>query len=569
MTAPLHAQTPYDLGEAVRSNNQAPKLIILIHGGTPAPNDAASTGIPEPNSGTLDHVRFYFGYDFVRRLLNVGKGTGLKTLSGNVLTASEWSEHTAPNANGKYRMVHGANENNLDDHFIVPGNFTGNGTPNLSVMLVYRDGSRSLMQQTKDVVNQAMDLYTRKFGTERNPAPGKTLPNIILVGHSMGTLVSRTLLTVPTDPILGVSLTNEERQKAEAIRDKTLYCIALAGPHEGSPLADRALELVRASNNFPTPLKSIIDTASDALVHRPLIGSIQSTIQGMLGTGENQSVTTAALRQFNQGVLAPHKAKRSDGTVVPIYTLVGHSPGGAYFSTPKEWPLGGATASNLTDEEGRRNYTRAAAMMMIDYIFHNAPSDGAKTYGNNQGEPDMDKTARYHKPLIGDYSNPGENPGIPLGFPVFYNAVRERNVRTNRDGEMDSDGLVPVNSGLGAKLGTNTLWYFDHSRRWNITGQGNTPGSWYRLSSNDAPWEFTNHETIQRTRGVGAWLYENIIQEAGPIASPNPISIWPIAIFNQLVTLPKRTLLSEDLLQRLDGAKINYKVKKIEEGKDD
>lgn len=82
------------------------------------------------------------------------------------------------------------------------------------------------------------------------------------------------------------------------------------------------------------------------------------------------------------------------------------------------------------------------------------------------------------------------------------------NSLTASDGEVDNDGMVGIDSGLGYWLGGNTPKPFDHS----------TGGSWYRMES--GPWDLSNHATIQTKQEIGKWLHENFISKAvGPIPS--------------------------------------------------
>ena len=75
------------------------------------------------------------------------------------------------------------------------------------------------------------------------------------------------------------------------------------------------------------------------------------------------------------------------------------------------------------------------------------------------------------------------------------------------DGEIDSDGFVPINSSLGVNLGTPNKNYFDHSLNW--TASGGNPGSWYRFYRSKA--DFHNPGTIKFSGEIGQWLRENII----------------------------------------------------------
>ena len=528
---PAAAQGVADLGSAIRSTSDAPKLIVLMHGGSPRPDAEVGPFVPEPNSNSLDFTRFYFGYDFVRRLMGVSRATGLKTLSGHNLKDGGWDRHGPPNSKGKVQYTVGAEESDLADHFVVPGSYTGSATPPLSLMITYRDASKGLMTQSKTLVNQIHDLYTRQFGTAAAPKAGKTLPNIIFVTHSMGGIAIRTILTAPSEPIQGVSMTADERRKAGVIRNRTLYAVTIAAPHEGSPLADRAHKVVNAVESMHPTITGAIN-----LLTIGLYDGIRKAIKNSLGNDEIRDLTQSLWGQLNRGVLAPHRAARSDGTLIPIYTLIGHTPGGDYYDDPEKFPGGGLTLDSFKGAE-TRNAFRSVFLMFVDYLLYNVAGEGPKSWGrtNDRG---LDKVARYHRKALGlALSAPGEDQGLPLGFPKFYSrrhlTRREKPlfgpektvvVRTNRDRQIDSDGHVSVTSGHGFNLGSRDAFFFDHSRNWPTAG--GDLGSWYRLSSDENPWEFTNHETIHRSAGTGAWLFENIIREAGPITSTADISVW-------------------------------------------
>ncbi len=524
-----------EFGDALHATNAQPKLIVLLHGATAPPTADADIGIPQPSTGTLGHTRFYFGYDFVRNLMNVPDAIGLKTLSGVMLSRTSWEQHNGANSHGKVTMVAGADDNSDDDHIVVPGNFTGDGTPPIAVFLAHRDGSRKLIDQTESTINQIYKIYKAEFGTTAHPHEGRVQPNIIFLTHSMGGLVVRTLLTNPTDPIDAETLSASVREKADAIRDKTLYAITLAGPHEGSPLANRSTDLFNQVANLPTVLFAPIN----AFDH-DFASGVLSFMKGMLNAPNMAHLRTDFWSQLNAGVLSPERMARTDGTLIPIYTLIGHSPAGKFYTDPKndsQFPMGGITSSDLTNEDRRREAIRSFGMMALEYLLYNFRQTGEPTrWKGTSNDPELDDSARYHRELIGDPKR-NDNPGLPFGFPTYYNRSN-RQVGdfhlTQHDSEIDGDGLVPASSGMGYKLGHDTAWYFDHTKVWN-TASGATTGSWFRLSAFGSPWEFTNHETIHRTAAVGHWLFENIIDQAGPLTSPEEVSVWANPRFLNLV----------------------------------
>ena len=69
--------------------------------------------------------------------------------------------------------------------------------------------------------------------------------HVVLIGHSMGGLVARHLLTNPPVDDVPFGVPERTRDDIDRIRDRTLYLITLGTPHEGSQAADRATPLAR------------------------------------------------------------------------------------------------------------------------------------------------------------------------------------------------------------------------------------------------------------------------------------------------------------------------------------
>lgn len=88
------------------------------------------------------------------------------------------------------------------------------------------------------------------------------------------------------------------------------------------------------------------------------------------------------------------------------------------------------------------------------------------------------------------------------------------------DDEIDDDGLVAMDSAVGFSLGTTTPLFFDHTR---MDAAGSSPGSWYRIF--DSPVEAECHG-MQHQWNIGHWALRNF-QNAGPVPSPAPLSIFP------------------------------------------
>jgi hypothetical protein len=99
------------------------------------------------------------------------------------------------------------------------------------------------------------------------------------------------------------------------------------------------------------------------------------------------------------------------------------------------------------------------------------------------------------------------------------------------DGEVDSDGMVSLDSTQGFRLGRGVgeREYFDHTKSW-LVGDKYINGSWYRHY--DAPWNSSglnndNHGTIRDNAELALWIYQRLVSAAGPRPGPGPVSAWP------------------------------------------
>ncbi len=364
-------------------NNSTPfhpnraKLMVLLHGAT---SDPATH--PSDHIGELRHARNYWSFAFVYGLLG-GENGQLFTYSGETLTEVNWLKTAVSSTNAL-------------DHFITVKPYNPQQPPAAAVMLTHRDGSIKLVEQAGRAINQIHRFYNTPYNTTDKS------PQIILIGHSMGGLVGRTILTNPADAVSGVSLTADQRKKADFLRARTLYMITIATPHEGSPQADKWSSIhALLSTNAPDWVKD-------------LYAKIDTEFPGTLSyMGANKESTKDLRRRFwqiqNTTTLAPHLARRPNGQLIPIYVLSGRSPGGQYFNNPN-LALGGIT---LPDFQGQGSYdgvtlpiTRdeleAVFLVLYDYALRLVPG-----YDDGWGVPpvgshDLDWVRRTtHKELAG------------------------------------------------------------------------------------------------------------------------------------------------------------------------
>lgn len=348
-----------------------PTVLVLMHGATNSPATH-----PEEHIGQLRHARTYWGFDFVSGLLG-NTARQLYSLSGTALNATNW-ETTA------------VTDNNVGHHIITSGLARAGQVPQLSVMLTHRDGSQKLAEQGQAAIRQISKLYQDAFGNKRTP------PQIVLVGHSMGGLVARYIACNPANAVNGVTLPAPDRATADTLRRLTMYMITLAAPHEGSPQADKWTEVYDSlHNNVPDWFNQIYAGLG--------LDGFPYSISYM---GGNRDCTRDLRKSFwqeqNRGQLAPHRAirpenrqpvgggsrrRRSGGQLIPIYALIGRTPGGQYFDNPNE-PLGGITPPTNRDE------FEALGLVIFDKALHELPG-GPSGWGTiPAGSADLDWVKR-------------------------------------------------------------------------------------------------------------------------------------------------------------------------------
>ncbi|MGC4047201.1 MAG: hypothetical protein QM758_25670 [Armatimonas sp.] len=456
---------------------RAPRVLFLLHG---------STAIPERGKpaqpGSLAFARQYFSFGFTRKLL--GESLRLFTRGGVELTAPNW-EKTALGDRVENQIL-----------TIQPR------TLDRILVLIPYDGSRHLVVQTREVIDKIQEAIDTLNLAQANYS---------FMAHSMGGLVMRTLLTASDDSIDGERLSVSDRRRASAIADKTLYLITLATPHEGSPVADRSTEIRDVVRKIPTDKVGLgrID--------------LSEITGGLIGNANQYQLKTALWRTLNRGTLSPLKMTRSDGTLIPIYTLSGRTPGGPYFTSPKDWPLGNFPLTSMTTED-----SQCLGTMVVDWAIHAVAQSKNAWAPIPLGARGMDTTARYARLKFGsETSKPNPMPKLDgifpeFAFPVYYVRRREGDL-DNNDGGADADGLVPITSGLGMTMGGSVIEPFDHSRRVQID-RTLVPGPWYRLTT--GPWDKTNHVTIYRNADVSEWLFDNILKSAGPFPALAGFSTW-------------------------------------------
>jgi len=287
-----------------------PTLVVLLHGMTPSLD-------LDDEVGTHAYARRYWGYHFVATLLG---GQPPRIEGGEPLDPDAWWSTAPADDDPRHGLL-----------------LRADGDTERAVFVVTRDGSRGLGEQVVAAAAQieaGVERYRDVLATTRSDASEADLePQLVLVGHSFGGLVGRYLLTNP--PLDGGPFGTDAatQARAEAIRDRTLYLVTLGTPHEGSAAADRAVllatvdELLRAELGRPNAftrrwLTPLLDEGATLLrLEDPVTEHLRTDVW-------------AALNDPGDGLLAAHRARRSDGSPVPVYALAARTPGGHFFVDP-------------------------------------------------------------------------------------------------------------------------------------------------------------------------------------------------------------------------------------------
>lgn len=512
-------------------SNTRPICLVLVHGITGIPKPAGFTPAPTtPNPGTHRFARYYWQPEFVRGLMGLVSDYPASFTTGNQIVPSDWETVAT-------------RETVATDHIMSA---TGRPDPArgfypfLSVMFTHRDGSRTLAQQTVDTANQIRSFYDQAFGAW----PADKKPQLVLLCHSGGGLVARTICSAPASlgggmsgsfpfntPIPNRIFTAAERGNMDFVRHRTMYMVTISTPHEGAQIAQVANRI----GQYVRFLPGIGETDP----HAPILAEL--SLPNMLAYNRNQ--------------LHPTRCRRPDGSAIPIHCIGGRAPGGPeYYANPNQrdfdlnTPDGGIPflKSQLetvrTDRSNRREY-EAYGLMKADYsnktVWTAAVANGmglemllAPPIGNPSDynasirgltpadNPLLDIVRTMDINLIGGISTPSyvasniaigprlfylrnnwapvmQTTAIGLSFPTGQYTNNGPSVAG--DGFIDCDGFVHINSALGAKLGTANTNAFAHTT---------AGGSWYRFYRSAA--DYHNHGSVTRSEEIGRWVRQNI-----------------------------------------------------------
>lgn len=515
--------------------NSRPTLVLLIHGGTSAPN--APLPLVEPDAsdkrpGTVGYSRFYFDHPFVAGILG---STRLFTLDGNSLTAANWKT--------------GFLSNTRANQFAFPSDprVVRNRATTSAVGLVRLDGSRGIGEMSRTALREIRALVD-EFARHSDRRPF-----VVLVGHSKGGLVTRYLMSEPQGTVAGVNLTADERSAIRRLRNQVRYCVTIASPHTGSPLPDYAVDfrdssaaavqgVVQAAWNF---VRAAAATRGIALPAASPVNVTTDIIRLMGNPDDLGHLTTQFWNTMNNGPLHPSRMVRDDGTRIPFFLYGGRTPGDQFFATPNFRGQGGPALATLAPGHSQSHVNHMTqALISLDYALHNVVGGDwgrIRLAGASSKNLDIVRRAWPVFGLPNRMSNPGERLfllGVE-GAPTYY-------LRNQSDKETDSDGMVSMDSALGIGLftGPSTIeslqllsipvpatmmepWERNVASPAPGQAAANAPlGSWYRMYS--GAWNMQNHATLVKRRELGVEL-NRLLRIAGPLASATSgtTSIWP------------------------------------------
>lgn len=234
--------------------------------------------------------------------------------------------------------------------------------PPIAAFVTWRDPTRGLVFSGRRVTRQVYAAL-RWYETTYRVTPG-----VILLAQSFGGLASRFMLSRP-DPRTLTAETNRERvplcredlAKMDYVRDRTLFLLTLATPHEGSYLAEWGPGVKDALRSVGSELRRGVASSPLAQVYRgmetvrtvvtpamrpTLTEALLDGIDGFLPQLESApallEMKLARMRTHNLTTISPERARRSprspilgaQSTLIPIYVTLSRSPGSDVFDGP-------------------------------------------------------------------------------------------------------------------------------------------------------------------------------------------------------------------------------------------
>ena len=528
------------LAQSFAFSQKRSRLVVLIHGVTARPTEA-----PEEKIGTSGHPRHYWGFDFIKALQGRTDEEEMRVLQPRLFGAmamspytkfDDWKPELATPQSTDYAPIcfpiswltqvpNGITTNKtLQKDFIrlITKNAGANTT---MVMIPSRDGSRPLIKQIGDTIDQVYMSYQIAFGDLATDQQ----PQMYLVTHSFGGVIARGILANPTGAdFYGNKLTTNQRERANFLRDRVVLVNTLAGPHEGTIIPDFTgdvhdfIKLNGAA--FFNGLKTFIAAQpwgafAASFVRSNTAQQIDKILTAISGKRDSLD-EIMRMPMYNNGILNPSTDKRSDGSFVPIFTAAGRNPGGMIYDKSRSmFLLGGIDYNPLSTLDIMlseiRHGKESTALHLIEGVLH------LKGYGKEGKRPWGTATTPLGDRVTSPYAGFGPKYARQLSDKLTISAGDVTTIADmffeggaykmgQADGEFDSDGFLGWDSAHAIHLNTN----------------------WYRVANPsfygaDLPWDFDNHGSMMFNPGGGAWIHNELIRQAGPIVeSGKRLSVW-------------------------------------------
>jgi hypothetical protein len=503
------------------------KLIVLLHGIT---SNTLETGPPtstyydeDVSVNTIKHVKAYFGYQFIVKLMgyngNVSENPTILNNSTSLPKITNLAGDRMDNARDFYRT---SNTRNNMDHLI----YNAEGRNDLYVLLSPRNGAISAMDQAKaalDNIDSAYKHLENKLKARSINLQNKKHISMYFVCHSGGGIVTRIIMK--PNIIFENKTLNET--KASFVRDRIANVTTIATPHDGSPLPSKVNSIIESAgiaDDFISSTFSYSPYLQNVFnANNPLsIESLVRCLPSMEDRASRDNMANEFILNFNRLQGDPKYGRRSDSSLIPIHCLGGRRPTGPYYNSLSQDFLGGmpnyyiSNTSNVIEIKDRIMGMYVAGIPPVHFLLHklNVPFvNDTKNWGAPSGVAQIQ---------IFDKVKWGVKNSVTGLFQPYVFTNETTNLPTSivyclpgTDGEIDSDGFVSIKSAVGYNLGTTVSNYFDHTKG----------GSFYRFYT--GPFEEHNHGTITRSQQVSQYIMDEIVKKAGPyVGTAGEVSSW-------------------------------------------
>ncbi len=556
-----------------------PRLVVLLHGVTPKMEED-----PEQKIGFSGHARHYWGFDFITGLQG-RPGVSTMTVVTPVLggnfrayntTTSGWHPGT-PDSNGldlapicfpisSTNLIPstGLTSQSAVRSYISNMTSGGQGANNTMVMINTRDGSKHLMPQLAETLEEIYYSYNQAFGS----LPAAQQPQIYLVGHSFGGIIARAILANPTGPdLFGNRLSASQRLKADYLRKRVVLVQTLAAPHEGTGIGDPASDFADFFSTFGhNVLLGVLSGYNYFSSGNLTAGEVEAQTKDLVKTaldaisGKRDCLADLArVPEYNAGILHPETALRSaNGSMVPIYTAAGRTPGGTSYDQNRSiFLLGGNQWNPISTfdliRSGPRAAKEATKLNLVNSVLYHEGylRQGKKPWGNATN-PNGDRVSSPFRGIGPNSARPVSQGWFPSNNTIYgvLDSFLEGKpfVEGIPDGEWDSDGFLAWDSAHALNLNSRNFYrIYDPAKYGTLL-----------------PWDVNHHGDIMFNAANGVWIHNELIRNAGPIVKSGArTSVWgpfdnPATPANNIKV---EVLLVNDPLETLDyGSGADYRI---------